>query len=121
MTTIELPHKLLNPLEYLAIQRGSSVEMLLEDVITDYLYEQRHKQLLKEMDHFQAQHSQLKQQYAGQFIGMIDGRILDQDSDGGVLYKRLRQQHGDLPILIVQVMETPEQEFTRLHHQVISP
>lgn len=119
MATIELPRNLLSPLEQLAIQQGSSVESLLADVITDYLHEQRHEQLLQEMDRFRAQHHQLKEQYVGQFIGMVDGRVLEYDPDGGVLYQRLCQQYGDLPILIVQVTNTPEQEFTRLHRQII--
>jgi hypothetical protein len=118
MATIELPRQLLNPLEQLATQQGSSVESLLADVIADYLREQRHEQLLQEMDRFRAQHDQLKEQYVGQFIGMVDGRVLDHDPDGGVLYRRLRQQYGDLPILIVQVKNTPEQEFIRLHRQL---
>lgn len=114
MSTIELPYKLLNPLEELATRHGSSVESLLEDVISDYLRKQRHEQLLQEMDRFRAQHSLLKDQYAGQFIGMVDGRVLDHDADGGTLYKRLHQQYGELPILIVQMTDTPEQEFTNL-------
>ncbi len=119
MTTIELPHKLLNPLAQLATRQGASVESLLEDVIADYLREQRHEQLLQEMERFRAQHDQLKEQYTGQFIGMVDGRVLDYDLDGGVLYQRLCQQYGDLPVLIVQVTNTPDQEFTRLQRHLV--
>lgn len=54
MTTIELPHKLFNPLEQLATRQGSSVETLLEDVISEYLYQQRHEKLLQEMERFRA-------------------------------------------------------------------
>ncbi|HRQ42321.1 MAG TPA: hypothetical protein PLD25_30770 [Chloroflexota bacterium] len=120
MATIELPRKLLNPLEQLATRQGSSVEALLEDVVTDYLHEQRHEQLLQEMERFRDQHSQLMVQYAGQFVGMLDGRVLDHDADAGVLYKRLRLQYGDAPILIVEVKDTPEQEFTRFHRRIVT-
>jgi hypothetical protein len=51
---------------------------------------------------------------------MYNGRILDHDADGGSLYNRLRQQHGDLPILIVEVLETAEQEFLRLQRYVVT-
>jgi hypothetical protein len=120
MTTIELPHKLLNPLEQLATRQGSSVEALLADVISEYLRQQRHEKLLQEMEMFRAQHHQLREKYAGQFIGMVDGRVLDHDTDGGILYKRLYQQYADAPILIVEVKDIPEQEFTRLHRQIVS-
>ena len=120
MTTIELPHKLINPLQQLANEQSSSIEEVIEDALTDYLREQRHKQLLQEMERFRAQHGELKAQYLGQFVGMYNGRILDHDADGGSLYNRLRQQHGDLPVLIVEVGETAEQEFLRLQRYVVT-
>jgi hypothetical protein len=118
MTTVQLPHKLLNPLEKLATDQGSSVEALLENVISEYLRQQRHEKLLQEMEKFRAQHHLLREKFAGQFVGMMDGRVVDHDPDGGVLYKRLYQQYADTPILIVEVKDTPEQEFTSLHRQV---
>ena len=120
MTTIELPHRLINPLQQLATEQGLSIEEVIEDALTDYLREQRHKQLLQEMERFRAQHEQLKEQYLGQFVGMVNGRILGHDPDGGLLYNRLRQQYGDLPILIVEVTQTPEQEFVRLQRRILT-
>jgi hypothetical protein len=71
------------------------------------------------MERFRVQHGELKAHYLGQFVGMYNGRILDHDPDGGNLYKRLRQEHGDLPILIVEVGETAEQEFQRLKRKIV--
>ncbi len=118
MTTIELPHRLINPLQLLAAEQGSSVEEVVEDALTDYLREQRHKQLLQEMEQFRVQHDQLREQFAGQFIGMYNGRVLDHDANGSNLYHRLCQQYDDLPILVVEVTDTPEQEFVRLQRRV---
>jgi hypothetical protein len=120
MTTIDLPYRLIDSLKQLANQRGSSVEGIVEDALTGYLHEQRHQRLLQEMERFREQHQQLKEQYLGQYIGMYDGRILDHDTSGGQLYTRLRERYGDLPILVVEVTGTPEQEFLRLHHRVIT-
>ncbi len=120
MTTIELPHRLITPLQQLATAQGSSVEEVIAEALDDYLREQRHKQLLQEMERYRTRHGQLKDQYAGQFIGMYNGAILDHDADGGLLYSRLRQEHGELPILIVQVTPMPDQEFLRLQRYVLS-
>ena len=114
MTTIDLPNRLMDSLKQLANQRGASVEGIVEDAITDYLHDQRHQQLLQEMARYETQHGQLKEQYLGQYIGLYNGRVLDSDADGGILYNRLRKQHGDLPILIVEVTEQSEQEFRSL-------
>jgi hypothetical protein len=110
--SITLPPQLLNPLQQIASEKGRSVETLVEELVSGYLREQRHTQLLAEMERFRAQHVELLTKYRDEFIAMREGRVLDHDADGGALYARLRRQHGDLPILIVQVTETPEQEFT---------
>lgn len=120
MMTFELPQRLIDPLQQLATEQGSSIEVLIENALTNYLQEQRHKQLLEEMERFRAQHEQLKKQYLGQFVGMYNGRILNQDLDGGLLYNRLRKQYDDLPILIVEVKQNPDQEFVRLQRRVLT-
>ncbi len=111
-TQITLSSQLLDPLRQIASEKGRSVEAIVEEVVADYLRHQRHALLLAEMERFRARHVELLAKYRGQYIGLREGRVLDDDSDGGALYARLRRQHGDLPILIVQVAETPEQEFT---------
>ena len=120
MTAIELPRRLIHPLQQLATEQGSSIEAVVEDALTGYLREQRHKRLLQEMERFRAQHDQLKQQYLGHFLGMYNGRVLDHDPDGGILYNRLRQKYGDMPILIVEVTPSPEQEFVRLQRRILT-
>jgi len=120
MTTIELPQRLMNSLQQLVTEQGSSIETVVEDALTGYLREQRHRLLLQEMERFRAQHEQLKKQYLGEFVGLYNGNVLDHDPDGGTLYNRLRQQYGDLPILIVEVTQMPEQEFVRLQRRILT-
>lgn len=114
MSGIEVSAELFRPLQQLAAERGESVGAIVEQLIVDYLREQRHHYLLGEMERFRAHHSELHQQYAGSFVALRDGQVLDHDADGGTLYARLRRQYGDLPILIVEVTDQPEQVFTRL-------
>jgi metal-responsive CopG/Arc/MetJ family transcriptional regulator len=47
MASIELPPNLITPLQQLATEQGSSVEEVIEDALTDYLRERRHKHLLQ--------------------------------------------------------------------------
>lgn len=118
MSGIEVPAELFRPLQQLAAERGESVSSIVEQLIADYLREQRHRYLLDEMDRFRVHHSELHRQYAGSFVALRDGQVLDHDADGGTLYARLRRQYGDLPILIVEVTDQPEQVFTRLSKQL---
>ena len=118
MTAIELSPRLLNPLQLLARQQEASVEEIVEGLIDRFLREQRHAQLLQEMARFRQQHSQLLPQFQGKYIGMLDGQVLDSDADGGALCTRLSRQYGELPILIVEVTDQPEQEFKRLSRRL---
>lgn len=120
MTAIELSPRLLHPLQVVAKRQQASVEEIVEELIDRFLREQRHVQLLQEMDRFRQQHLQLLDQYRGRYIGMLDGQVMDSDVDGGALHTRLTRQYGDLPILIVKVTEEPEQEFKRLGRRIAS-
>ncbi len=120
MTVIELSPRLLNPLQQVARRQEASVEEIIEELIDRYLREQRHTQLLQEMDRFRQQHAQLLHQFKGKYIGMLDGQVLDSDDDGGALHTRLSRKYGALPILIVEVTEQPEQEFKRLGRHLVS-
>lgn len=112
MTLIAIAPNLLTPLQRTAERRGLTVDTLVEDLVTEYLREQRHAALVAEMERYRSLHTQLVGTYLGQYIALFEGRVLDHDLDGGRLYTRLRHQYGDLPILIVLVTEIPEQQFT---------
>lgn len=118
MPTLTLSPQLHEPLERLAAGHDTTVEEVVESLVADYLRQQWHETLLREMDRYRLMHPQIVTRYYGQFLGIQDGKILDTDPDGGVLYKRLRQKYGDLPILIVRVTDTPEQEFRSLRRHI---
>ena len=109
---VPIDAKLAESLQQVAAERGKTLEAVMNDLVQNYLREERHAQLVAEMDRFRAKHSELLNKYKGEYIGMHNGEVLDHDVEGGALHKRLRQQHGSLPILIVQVSESPEQQFT---------
>ena len=54
-----------------------------------------------------AQHETLREHYAGHYVAMRDGKVLDHDPDIATLYHRIHQQYGDAPILIAPVTEHP--------------
>jgi hypothetical protein len=118
MSGIDVSAELIRPLEQLAAERGESVNAIVEQLIADYLREQRHRYLMDEMERFRLMHADLRQQFEGNYVALRDGQVLDHDFDGGRLYARMRAQLGDIPVLIVEVTEQPEQLFTRLSQRV---
>jgi hypothetical protein len=118
MSGIEVPTRLIKSLEQLAAERGESVSIIVEQLIDEYLREQRHHYLMAEMDLFRVNHADLRRQYEGRYIALRDGQVLDHDPDGNQLYTRVREKLGDVPVLIVEVTDQPEQLFTRLSQRV---
>jgi len=112
LAQVPIDAKLAESLQQVAAERGKTLEAVMNDLVQNYLREERHAQLMAEMDRFRAKHNELLTKFKGEYIGMHNGEVLDHDVEGGALHKRLRQKHGSLPILIVQVTESPEQEFT---------
>ena len=90
------------------------------NVSTELIKPFRHLYFHDEMERFRRHHEAIRKQYEGRFVGLRDGRVLDHDADGNQLYTRLRQKYDDLPVLIVQVTDQPEQIFTRLGQRIAS-
>ena len=85
------------------------VGQLADKAIRRYLRQEAEKKIRREEQHFRAQHAQLLDQYAGQFIAMHEGRVIDSDTDELTLYLRIREQLPMVGVLIKQVTPTPEE------------
>ena len=119
MTVVELSPNLVKPLRRLAKEQDESVDEIIGGLVADYLREQRHAQLLVEMERYRVLHPQIVEQYEGQYVAVYQGEVVDHDEDTGVLFKRVYERYGDLPVLIVRVTREPDQVFRRLHRHVV--
>ncbi len=61
---------------------------------------------------YEKQHQQLLVEYAGQYIAMYHGELVDSDADGASLSRRIRARFGNAPVLITPVLDEPIQTFT---------
>jgi hypothetical protein len=112
LTQVPIDAKLAESLQQTAAEHGQPLETVMNDLAQNYLREERHTQLMAEMDRFRSKHGELLTQFKGEYIGLRNGEVLDHDADGGQLHRSLRQKYGSVPVLIVQVTESPEQDFT---------
>ena len=106
MTPIAVPDELIRSVEKLAHEQGTNAEALVNDWIRRQLGLAREKRIREEAARYRTQHSALLPVYAGQYIAMRNGEVLDHDADIGTLYQRIRAKYGDEPVLITPV--TPE-------------
>lgn len=109
---IELREKsLVDRLNQLARQHGGGVEQVLEDAVRDYLDRFEKESIHRETEHFWAVHTELLEQYSGEFVALNSGQVVDHDQDVTVLEKRVRQRFGWLPVLIAPVNPEPRREL----------
>ena len=52
-------------------------------------------------------HSQLKEQYAGQYVAIHGGELVDHDPDYGVLFERIDDRYPDDFVWLTRVEEEP--------------
>jgi len=109
MITVPLRSNLADQLQNEATRRHTSVEVLANDWLEEQLWEAKREKINEEAERFRAQHSELLVQYAGEFVAMRDGVVIDHDPDLAALHDRVRAKYGDEPILMAPVTPEPEQ------------
>jgi metal-responsive CopG/Arc/MetJ family transcriptional regulator len=70
MAQISLPEHTLNKLRRAAKARGEKLSDLLDQIIEQYIEDERLHQIDQEQVKFEAQHSELMEHYAGQYVAM---------------------------------------------------
>lgn len=72
--------------------------------------------MAREETAYQAMHKELLAQYAGKYVAIYHGQLVDFDEDGTALYLRMRKRYPDEFVLI-----TPVQPEDREVYHVYSP
>jgi len=111
MSTIALPlaQETVMSLWQVAESQGTTAEALADRAIRRYLRQQAEAKIEREEQHFHAQHAELLDRYAGQYIAMHEGRVIDSDTDELTLYLRVRQRFPSVGVLIKQVTPEPDE------------
>lgn len=65
----------------------------------------------REVAAFRAMHTQLREQYEGQYVAIHDGEVVDHDQDRLALYERIEKRYPDQFVLMRPVGPQPDREF----------
>ena len=106
MTNIAIRDDIIRSIEKFAQEQGTNTEALVNEWLQWQLALKREQRIREEAARYRAQHSVLFPVYAGQYIAMLNGELLDHDPELGPLYHRIRERYGDAPVLMTPV--TPE-------------
>jgi len=107
MTQIAVRADIARSIEKLAHEQGTDAEALVNKWLQWQLALAREQRIREEAARYRAQHSALFPVYAGQYIAMLNGELLDHDAEIGPLYQRMRERFGDEPVLITPVTAEP--------------
>jgi hypothetical protein len=111
MVTVSLYPQVADQLQSEAERRQTSLEDLVNNWLEDQLWQERRKRIQEEAARFRAKHTELLNQYAGRYIAMRNGIVIDDDEDLLTLHNRIRARYGDEAILITPVRPEPVQTF----------
>jgi hypothetical protein len=99
---------LVERLQQVAIEEATSAEELLDRAVAEFLENVALQKLKDETLAFEQMHSQLVQQYLGEYVAVHNGAVVDHDVDARSLHLRIRARFGQMPILLRQITEDVE-------------
>lgn len=114
--TISIPQPLYQRARELARSRNQSVDAVLEAGVS--LIEasgarptSEEEAMRQEKAAYLAMHPELMAQYAGQYVAIYQGQLIDHDQDETALLHRLDDQYPDEVVLMKKVRPLPEPEL----------
>jgi predicted transcriptional regulator len=111
MGTVKVSEKVTQQLQQIAAQQGESLEALAERALLKFLREASRRAMRREVEAFKAQHATLFEQYAGRYIAMYQGQVVDDDEDQLTLLARIDAAYPDTPVLITPVLAESEETY----------
>lgn len=112
MTRLAVSDAALAQLKQIASARGTTTEEVAEQAIREFLRSEARRRMQREMEAFMALHGELLEAYAGQYVAVHQGQVVDHDSDQLALYLRIEQRFHGAPVLIKQVLKDPQEVYT---------
>ena len=108
MPTITLQPRLVAELEQVAAEQSVKPAEVLETAVRTYLRQIECGKIKAEARAFRSMHAELVKEYAGQYVAIHDGKVVDHDEDFQSLHNRIRQHFGRRPVLLRRVETKPE-------------
>jgi hypothetical protein len=95
-----------------AVQQGIEVGAFVEAAVQRALQEYRERQIAAESRAWYALPAEVRQRYAGMFVAVRQGQVIDTDPDQRALHLRVRQKLGHTPVMITAGGDHPMLTYT---------
>lgn len=115
--TITVSNKVYQRIVEKAKQSRTDVSALVNDVVANAFVPETsaknpaQEKMMQEVEAYQQMHPQLVEKYAGQFVAIHNGQLVDHDSDKEALFARIKERFPNQVVLQRQVLENPDPVF----------
>ncbi len=103
MPTLPLSPDLYKRAEEIAQREHTSLPEIFETALNRYLWELDRRKISEESATYRHLHPNIKKQYLGKYIAMLNGEIVDHHPDFQPLRQRVRGRFGENPVLMTMV------------------
>ena len=110
--TVVLPSFLEKEVHEAAAQQGIEVDAFVEAAVQQALQEYRERQIAAESKAWYALPAETRQRYAGMYVAVQHGQVIDTDPNQRTLYLRIRQNLGHAPVMITAGGDHPMPMYT---------
>ncbi|MFN8496419.1 MAG: DUF5678 domain-containing protein [Anaerolineae bacterium] len=103
MLTVTLKADIADQIEELAEAADANAEEIVDKALRSYLALYRRNKIRVETEAFEQQKDRLLDQYAGEYVAIHNGEVIDHDGDLRTLHLRVFARLGHTPVLLKQV------------------
>lgn len=98
----------------IAEREGQTASDFVVEAVQRYIALYRQKRIQAETEAWYRLPASQRQRYAGQYVGVRDGKVVDSDPERLALYYRLKERFGREPVLIMEggALEMPVYRVT---------
>lgn len=111
MTTVTLKPDLTRQIENLAGTKQTEKDAFIDKAVRQYIVQFRRDKIRAETAAFEAQHQMLQSKYLNEYVALHNGQVIDHDNDLRTLHLRVFKQLGHTPVLLKQVLQSPDREL----------
>jgi hypothetical protein len=112
MIEIPVTEHALERLQRAADSQGTEIWRLLDQIVEQYVVDESLLVIDREQAEFEANHAVLSSLYAGEYVAMRRGQVVDHDTDRASLGRRVRARYGSESVLIAPVLREARQTIT---------
>lgn len=89
----------------------TSIGQLLNEAVEEFLLNRQRAKIDDEIAAFVRLHPELWRTKPGQWVAIHNSKLVDADPDRVALYRRVRKNYGQTPVLVREVTANPEEDI----------